>query len=157
MIRKQPVAYKSDLGRVFGVAHSLFPSFDIGEVAVDPLLAPNEPDNFESYFSTHPDLSNLCAMLIHDYQGSCHPTDKIGKNETVQYARTFLLLLVSGTLIGIVWYQVTIHGGALAHFPIEYIPIFLFVTVIGLVFLHLSTQNIAEIKSYVLTKRAAYR
>jgi len=62
----------------------------------------------------------------------------------VQYARIFFLLLVPGTITGILWYKLTIGGDALAQFPIEYIPLFLFVTVIGLSFLHLSTQNIIE-------------
>ncbi len=71
----------------------------------------------------------------------------------VQYATTFFLLLVPGTLIGIAWYQVTINGSALAHFPIEYIPPFLFVTAIGLVFSHLSTKNIVEIEKRSLAEQ----
>jgi len=62
-----------------------FPSFTIGAAATATLLIPNEPDNFEFYFSTRPDLSDLCTIPLHGYQGFCHPTDKIGKNGVMQF------------------------------------------------------------------------
>jgi 3-oxoacyl-[acyl-carrier-protein] synthase III len=66
------------------LAHT-FPSFTIGEAATATLLIPNEPDNFEFYFSTRPDLSDLCTIPLKNYEGFCHPTDKIGKNGVMQF------------------------------------------------------------------------
>ena len=66
------------------LAHT-FPSFTIGEAATATLLIPSEPDNFEFYFSTRPDLSDLCTIPLHGYDGFCHPTDKIGKNGVMQF------------------------------------------------------------------------
>jgi 3-oxoacyl-[acyl-carrier-protein] synthase III len=62
-----------------------FPSFTIGEAATATLLIPNKPDNFEFYFSTRPDLADLCTIPLNGYQGFCHPTDKIGKNGVMQF------------------------------------------------------------------------
>ena len=62
-----------------------FPSFTIGEAATATLLIPNEPDNFNFYFSTRPDLSDLCTIPLANYEGFCHPTDKIGKNGVLQF------------------------------------------------------------------------
>jgi two-component system CAI-1 autoinducer sensor kinase/phosphatase CqsS len=68
----------------------------------------------------------------------------------VQYARTFYLLLVLGSLIGIFWYKVSINGDALSHFPVEYIPILLFLNIIGLFFSYLSKQNIIQVEKRTL-------
>lgn len=62
-----------------------FPSFTIGEAATATLLIPSEPDNFEFYFSTRPDLSDLCTIPLKNYEGFCHPTEKIGKNGIMQF------------------------------------------------------------------------
>jgi 3-oxoacyl-[acyl-carrier-protein] synthase III len=62
-----------------------FPSFTIGEAATATLLIPSEPDNFEFYFSTRPDLSDLCTIPLKNYEGFCHPTEKIGKNGAMQF------------------------------------------------------------------------
>ena len=70
----------------------------------------------------------------------------------VRYARPFYLLLVPGTLIGVLWYKVTIGGDVLAHFPVEYIPLLLFVNFIGLSFSYLSTQNIVQIEKGALVE-----
>lgn len=66
------------------LAHT-FPSFTIGEAATATLLIPNEPENFDFYFSTRPDLSDLCTIPLKNYEGFCHPTDKIGKNGIMQF------------------------------------------------------------------------
>jgi len=62
-----------------------FPSFTIGEAATATLLIPSEPDNFEFYFSTRPDLSDLCTIPLKNYEGFCHPTEIIGKNGAMQF------------------------------------------------------------------------
>lgn len=62
-----------------------FPSFTIGEAATATLLTPSEPDNFDFYFSTRPDLADLCTIPLANYEGFCHPTDKIGKNGVMQF------------------------------------------------------------------------
>ena len=62
-----------------------FPSFTIGEAATATLLIPNEQDNFEFYFSTRPDLADLCTVPLQSYKGFCHDTDKIGKNGVMQF------------------------------------------------------------------------
>lgn len=62
-----------------------FPSFTIGEAATATLLIPNESDNFEFYFSTRPDLSDLCTIPLKNYEGFCHPSEKIGKNGIMQF------------------------------------------------------------------------
>lgn len=56
-----------------------FPMFTIGEAASATLLLPDEPDNFDFYFSSRPDLSELATIPLEGYQGFCHPTDKIAK------------------------------------------------------------------------------
>ena len=96
------------------------------------------------------------TLLANNYSGlwlATHMGMLLLLQTVLQQIRTFFLLLVPGTLIGIAWYQVTINGDALAYFPIEYIPVFLFVTVIGLAFLHLSTQNIVEIEKHALAEQ----
>ena len=96
------------------------------------------------------------TLLANNYNGfwlATHVGMLLLLQTAVQYVRTFFLLLVPGTLIGILWYQVTINGDALIHFPVEYIPVFLFVTVVGLAFLHLSTQNIVEKERHIERER----
>lgn len=61
------------------------PSYTIGEAATATLLLAKEPDNFSFSFHAKPDLSDLCTIPIHGYEGFCHPSEKIGKNGAMRF------------------------------------------------------------------------
>lgn len=63
----------------------LMPSFTIGEAATATLLLPHQPDNFKFNFHAKPELSDLCTIPMHGYEGFCHPTEKIGKNGPMRF------------------------------------------------------------------------
>ena len=48
-------------------------------------MTPKEPENFEFHFSSRPDLSDLCTIPMDSYELFCHPTDNMGKNNTMQF------------------------------------------------------------------------
>ncbi len=62
-----------------------FPTFTIGEAATATLLVPKTPENFEFYFSSRADLSDLCTIPLNGYEEFCHPNEKIGMNGPLQF------------------------------------------------------------------------
>jgi two-component system CAI-1 autoinducer sensor kinase/phosphatase CqsS len=62
----------------------------------------------------------------------------------VQQAKTYFFLLLLGTLIGGAWYSITLNGDFFKYFPLEYIPLFLFLNIVGVYFSHLAKLNIVE-------------
>ena len=62
----------------------------------------------------------------------------------VQHAQTYFLLLLIGTLMGGGWYSITLDGDIFRYFPLEYIPLFFFLNIVGVCFAHLAKLNIVE-------------
>ncbi len=62
----------------------------------------------------------------------------------VQQAKTYFLLLLLGTLMGGACYSITLNGDVFKYFPLEYIPLFLFLNIVGVYFAHLAKLNIVE-------------
>jgi hypothetical protein len=69
----------------------------------------------------------------------------------VQKSKTYFLMLFSGTAMGFFWFKVTIGGDVFNNFPIEYIPLFLFLNFVGMAFSYLTKQNL--ISSQLLLER----
>ena len=62
----------------------------------------------------------------------------------VQHAQTYFLLLLIGTLMGGGCYSITLDGDIFRYFPLEYIPLFFFLNIVGVYFAHLAKLNIVE-------------
>jgi signal transduction histidine kinase len=62
----------------------------------------------------------------------------------VQRSKTYFLMLFAGTTIGSLWYKIAIDGEILEYFPKEYIPLFLFLNLVGMAFSKLTKDNIIE-------------
>ena len=62
-----------------------FPFYTIGEAATATLLTPEDPSNFEFFFSAKQELSELCTIPVSGFKGFCHPTDKLGKRGALQF------------------------------------------------------------------------
>jgi len=73
-----------------------FPAYTIGEAATATLLLPKEPNNFDFYFSTNTDLSDLCSIPLKGFENYCHPSNKIGTNGALRFTSYGINLHKSG-------------------------------------------------------------
>ena len=87
------------------------------------------------------------TMLANNYVGlwlASHVGMMLLLLACVQHAKTYFLLLLLGTLIGGAWYSITLDGDVFGYFPLEYIPLFFFLNIVGVYFAHLARLNIVE-------------
>lgn len=62
-----------------------FSTYTIGDAATATILFPKDPDNFETHYSSRPELAKLCTLPVKGFEEFCHPEPEIGKSGVMQF------------------------------------------------------------------------